>query len=42
MQTPAKLTKRQRELLEELNGISKVENLPQKNSLFSKMKDIFG
>ncbi len=40
--TPAKLTKRQRELLEELNEISKVENHPEKNSLFSKMKDIFG
>ncbi len=40
--TPPKLSKRQRELLEELNGISKVENLPEKSSLFSKMKDIFG
>ena len=42
VQTPSKLTKRQRELLEELNQTSKVENRPHKHSFFSKMKDIFG
>jgi molecular chaperone DnaJ len=41
VQTPSKLTKRQRELLEELNSISSVENKPNKN-LFNKVKDIFG
>jgi molecular chaperone DnaJ len=41
VQTPTKLNKRQRELLEELNSISSVENKPQKN-LFNKVKDIFG
>jgi molecular chaperone DnaJ len=40
--TPSKLTKRQRELLEELEGIAKVENKPQRHSLLEKMKDIFG
>lgn len=41
VQTPTKLNKRQRELLEELNSLSSVENKPNKN-LFSKVKDIFG
>jgi len=41
VQTPSKLNKRQRELLEELNSISSVENKPNKN-LFNKVKDIFG
>jgi molecular chaperone DnaJ len=40
--TPGKLTKRQRELLQELNEISKVENVPEKHGLFNKIKDIFG
>jgi len=40
-QTPAKLNKRQRELLEELNSLTSIENKPQKN-LFNKVKDIFG
>jgi len=41
-QTPHKLTKRQRELLQELEGLTKVENTPQKSGLFAKVKDIFG
>ena len=39
--TPTKLTKRQRELLEELASLSHVENKPQRHSLLGKMKDIF-
>jgi molecular chaperone DnaJ len=39
--TPTKLSKRQRELLEELAGLSQVENKPQRHSLLGKMKDIF-
>jgi molecular chaperone DnaJ len=41
VQTPAKLNKRQRELLEELDSLTSVENKPQK-SILSKVKDIFG
>ena len=41
-QTPHKLTKRQRELLEELDRLTHVENKPEKGSLLNKMKDIFG
>jgi molecular chaperone DnaJ len=40
--TPAKLTKRQRELLEELGGTSSVDNKPEPRGLFEKVKDIFG
>jgi len=39
--TPGKLSKRQRELLQELSEISKVENVPEKHGLFNKIKDIF-
>jgi molecular chaperone DnaJ len=42
VQTPGKLTKRQRELLQELDGITRVENKPQRRSLLGKVKDIFG
>ena len=42
VQTPGKLTKRQRELLEELKGATPVENKPEPRSLFDKVKDIFG
>ncbi|HXY51934.1 MAG TPA: molecular chaperone DnaJ [Terriglobales bacterium] len=42
IQTPAKLSKRQRELLEELDSLTSVENKPQHRSLLGKMKDIFG
>jgi molecular chaperone DnaJ len=41
VRTPQKLTKRQRELLEELASLSPVENKPQRHSLFGKMKDMF-
>ena len=41
VQTPNKLSKRQRELLEELEGMGPVENKPQRRSLLDKMKDIF-
>jgi molecular chaperone DnaJ len=42
VQTPSKLSKRQRELLEELAGSSQFENKPEPRSLFEKVKDIFG
>jgi len=42
VQTPAKLTKKQRELLEELEQHSKFENKPERRSLMSRVKDIFG
>jgi molecular chaperone DnaJ len=42
VQTPQKLNKRQRELLQELEGMTKVENSPQHRSLLGKVKDIFG
>ncbi|MFI5069860.1 MAG: molecular chaperone DnaJ [Terriglobales bacterium] len=41
VQTPHKLNKRQRELLQELEGITKVENSPQHRTLLGKVKDIF-
>ena len=40
-QTPSKLNKRQRELLQELDGLMRVENKPQRSTLVEKMKDIF-
>ncbi|MDP9263661.1 MAG: molecular chaperone DnaJ [Acidobacteriota bacterium] len=40
--TPAKLTKRQRELLEELHSTMHFENKPERRTLLSKVKDIFG
>lgn len=42
VQTPAKLTKRQHELLEELEQHSKFENKPERRTLMSRVKDIFG
>ncbi|HWG49036.1 MAG TPA: molecular chaperone DnaJ [Candidatus Acidoferrales bacterium] len=42
VQTPSKLTKKQRELLEELGGTFSVENKPEPRSLFEKVKEIFG
>ena len=42
VQTPSKLTKRQRELLEELGGTASFENKPEPRSLFEKVKEIFG
>jgi molecular chaperone DnaJ len=42
LQTPGKLSKRQRELLQELEGMNRVENKPQRRTLLGKVKDIFG
>jgi len=42
VQTPTKLTKRQRELLQELQGNTTIENKPERRTLLSKVKDIFG
>ena len=42
VQTPGKLNKRQRELLQELEGMTPVENRPQRRTLLGKVKDIFG
>jgi molecular chaperone DnaJ len=42
VQTPSKLNKRQRELLQELEGTTRVENKPQRRTLLGKVKDIFG
>ena len=42
VETPRKLTKRQRELLEELGSTFAVENKPEPRGLFEKVKDIFG
>jgi molecular chaperone DnaJ len=40
--TPAKLSKRQRELLEEFAATDGVENRPERSTILSKVKDIFG
>jgi molecular chaperone DnaJ len=40
--TPGKLNKRQRELLLELESMTKVENRPQHRTLLGRVKDIFG
>ena len=40
--TPTKLSKRQKELLHELAGLDGVENKPERRTLLSKVKDIFG
>jgi molecular chaperone DnaJ len=42
VQTPGKLTKRQRELLTELGQLSPVENKPQRRSLLGRVRDMFG
>ena len=42
VQIPHKLNKRQRELLQELETTTKVDNQPQPRSLIGKVKDIFG
>ena len=42
VQTPSKLSKRQRELLHELAELDGVENKPERRTLISKVKDIFG
>jgi molecular chaperone DnaJ len=42
VQTPTRLSKRERELLQELGTFRAVENKPERPTLFSKVKDIFG
>jgi molecular chaperone DnaJ len=42
VQTPSKLTKRQRELLQELHATLAVENKPVSRSLLNKVREIFG
>ena len=42
VQVPTKLNKRQKELLQELDGLAKVDNQPMMRSLLDKVKDIFG
>jgi molecular chaperone DnaJ len=41
VQVPTKLNKRQKELLQELDALAKVDNQPLLRSLLGKMKDIF-
>jgi molecular chaperone DnaJ len=41
VQTPGKLNKRQRELLQELESTTKIENKPQRRTLMGKVKDMF-
>jgi molecular chaperone DnaJ len=41
VQTPGKLNKRQRELLQEMESLTKVENKPQPRTLLGKVKDMF-
>jgi hypothetical protein len=38
---PTRLNKRQKELLQELDALSKVDNQPMLRSLLGKMKDMF-
>jgi len=42
VQTPERLTKRQREILQELESTAPLENKPFSRTLMSKMKEIFG
>jgi molecular chaperone DnaJ len=42
VQTPSKLSKRQRELLQELHSTISVENKPVSRSLLNKVREIFG
>jgi len=41
VQTPTRLTKRQRELLEELQGTTPIENKPQRRTILGKVKEMF-
>ena len=41
VQTPSKLSQRQRELLEELRTMTSVENKPVSRSLLNKVKEMF-
>jgi molecular chaperone DnaJ len=40
--TPNKISKRQRELLQEWEQVTPVENKPQRRTLLGKVKDMFG
>jgi molecular chaperone DnaJ len=42
VQTPTKLNRQQRELMQQLSQTFSVENKPERRSLLSKVKDIFG
>jgi molecular chaperone DnaJ len=42
VQIPSKLSKRQKELLQELETTAKVDNQPVVRSLLGKVKDMFG
>ena len=42
VQTPTKLNKRQREILQELHGTISLENKPVSRTLLNKVKEIFG
>lgn len=42
VQVPTKLTKQQRELLEQLDELTKVENKPQKSGILDKVRGMFG
>ncbi len=42
VQIPTKLSKRQKELLQELETTAKVDNQPMMRSLLGKVKDMFG
>lgn len=42
IQTPSKLTKRQKELLQELEASTHIENRPERHTLLGKVKDMFG
>ena len=42
VQIPSKLNKRQKELLQELETTTKVDNQPMMRSLLGKVKDMFG
>ncbi|HRW41054.1 MAG TPA: DnaJ C-terminal domain-containing protein, partial [Microthrixaceae bacterium] len=41
VETPQNLSKRQRELLEEFEGLSTTDNSPQSTSFFTRMRDFF-
>src|SRR5215469_6612662 len=41
VETPTRLTKRERELFAELQGSTPIENRPQRRSILGKVKDIF-
>jgi molecular chaperone DnaJ len=42
VETPQKLTKRQRELLAEFQNLSSQDTQPEADGFFGKMKDFFG